>query len=406
MLRSSISHRTTANNPRTSTASAASTSRLSSTSNGASSRSSGLPRPDGRSLSHGIPRTPTSRITRPTLQESPYVRRSSAGGPTASRGGHTAPVPRKLNLSPKTDEVTMGPAPVTPGANSVRRGSLPRAPDRPVDNSERRGSGAATPRSRRGSNAAESFRDFRRSSLDNANCGEDHSNSGLATSANPASGQLDSVLLASSEVESLHAIRRASMDNQHIDIDSRMTEPTLPRSMSLVDESVHATALLPDRVDPTTPSFPLHPTPSGTGRKPMRFSDAAVYLGDVDRMRDSLGSRRSVDVNDPHFDLETPRLRRSSIGMNGIVFGSYEDPMERPIERPPLTSIPSNQENVAPVDQIPPSKSIDVGQAFSSKAFHFSAAERHRTSMQSITGIDDDHLDLGIDEDVEDLGAI
>lgn len=412
--RSSISHRTSITNSRTPTNSAAnSTTMLSNTLAGASSRTSGVPRPDGRSLSHGIPRTPTSRITRPALKESPYLRRSSAGGPAATRGTSTAPVTRRLNLAPDADEFTHSSVSVTPRtsgvsvSNSMRRGSLPRAPDRPVDSTERRMSGANTPRSRRGSNVAESFRDFRRASLDNTSSGDDQPDGTLDNQACAASEQLDRELTASHEVESLHAMRRASMDNEHLEQDRNIADASIPRSMSLVDESAHSKTLLPDRVDPMTPTFPLHSTSSQAARKPMRFSDAAVYLGDVDRMRDSLGSRRSVDVNDPRFDLDTPRLRRSSIGMNGIVFGAYEDPIDQQPgeQRSPLTSIAHNQENVAPMDQYSPSGSTGVEQAFSSKGFLTAAVDRYRATMGRIPGIDDDHLDLGIDEEVEDLGA-
>lgn len=412
--KSSISHRTSITSSRTPTNSGAnSTSMLSNTSAGASSRTSGVPRPDGRSLSHGVPRTPTSRITRPALKESPYLRRSSAGGPAATRDKSTAPVTRRLNLAPDTDEFTPSSAFATPGtfgvsvSNSIRRGSLTRAPDRPVDNTECRMSGANTPRSRRGSNVAESFRDFRRASLDNASSGDNHPDVESDNQTFVASEQLDCELTASSEVESLHAMRRASMDNEHFEQDRSIADAAIPRSMSLVDESAHSKTLLPDRVDPMTPTFPLHSTSSQTARKPMRFSDAAVYLGDVDRMRDSLGSRRSVDVNDPRFDLETPRLRRSSIGMNGIVFGAYEEPLDQQPgeQRSPLTSIAHNQENVAPMDRYSPSRSSGIEQAFSNKAFLTSAGDKYRATSGRIPGIDDDHLDLGIDEEVEDLGA-
>lgn len=415
--RSTISHRANIPNSRTPINSAAtSTSRLSSgTSAGTTLRPSVAPRSDGRSLSHGIPRTPNSRNTRSTLRESPYLRRSSAGGPTATRGTATAPITRRLNLALDADECSLNAAPVTPRTstvsvtNTMRQGSLPRAPDRPVECTERRMSGANTPRSRRGSNAAESFRDFRRASLDNPSSGDEQPEQPEFSSVNQAfvaAEQLDREFLASSEVESLHAMRRASVGNEHFEQDGSIVETALPRSMSLVDESAHTKTLLPDRVDPMTPTFIPHSAPSQSSRKPMRFSDAAVYLGDVDRMRDSLGNRRSVDVNDPHFDLETPRLRRSSIGMNGIVFGAYEDPADQQSGelRAPLVSIPCNQENVAPMDQYAPSKSSGIEQAFSNKSFQTAQVDKYRAASGRIPGMDD-HLDLDIDEEVEDLGA-
>lgn len=375
-----------------------------------SSRLSRASLPDGKSA-HSVRHTATLKHPRSTLQQSPYVRRSSVGG-TSSRSASISNLKREpvvdagkndirsASTTPRTSNVSM--------SSPVRQKSSSYALDRSVESIEGRGSGVVGVQTRRGSNVAESFRGYRHLSLDNtASIRSSYPKETPQSPLSTALEQLDRELMASAKFESLCAIRRASVDNELVEQELQIPQDVQPPfdcdpDTGSGNKSASKNSQLPDRVDAIVPAVQSTSTPNTTpSRKPMRFSDAAVYLGDVDRMRDSLGSRRSVDLNDPHFDPETPRLRRSSIGFGGIVFGAYEDPTDH---RPPLTSITINQGNVVPVDPVLNTNSFVMDPAHRNKPCQSESDDAPKT-LNLVPELDDDHLDLGFDEDVEDLSA-
>lgn len=324
---------------------------------------------------------------------------------------------------------------------SDRSGKATRAPDRPIGVEERRVSGTGASRSRNPSNAVESFRGFRRASLESTTDAEEPTEPSVTME-----NALDRGPMPSSAVDSLRASRRGSLD--YDTAESGPGTPTLTAVESTLDQVALATAAikslreqrrnslsieeahdipdrsiptniyaaptqspvpyntstgmgnvqtqLPDRSDPIVPSMSSAlATPS---RKSSRFSDANVNLSNVERLRTSLGRRRSVDVHSAHLP-ETPRLRRSILGTEEDNESFAQKMAEMGVsnqassERTPLRSIVSNQNSV--------SKRNKESIRFSSKT---NTPMESRSRMSSrLAKLDDDDLDLG-NEEVEDLG--
>ena len=204
-----------------------------------------------------------------------------------------------------------------------------------------------------------------------------------------------------SALESFRAARRASLEaekgKQNQDTgDIVMTDvtpapnpvysaspvPVAPDPVAALEQT------LPDRQDPLgLGSVPL--TSNGKPRrKSTRFSDADICLDGVEQLRKSLGRRRSVGYGEriPE-DMETPTLRRSSIGERLKLQAELEKQeeaerqaaLERERQRLPLGSLEYNKENMQSVDD---------------------KTEKRRSLVPMLEGAEYDWTN----EDVEDLG--
>lgn len=126
-----------------------------------------------------------------------------------------------------------------------------------------------------------------------------------------------------SALESFRAVRRASLEREKKVREDGERAQRLRRlstetgtgmvPVGAVTEGGEAGALpMPDRSDPRSELGVVTPVKKATRRASARFSDADVCLDDVERLKNSLGRRRSYDRNEPL--PETPKLRRSSLG--------------------------------------------------------------------------------------------
>lgn len=313
-----------------------------------------------------------------------------------------------------------------------------------LDNEERRVSGSGPNRSR-GSNAVESFRGYRRASLESNNDGDGTATPPPSSRMNEPSGDRTAT---SSAVQSLRASRRASVDSESAENANAYNGPSMECIQSGLDElaiktdvlrakrrnshgidgaenladglssgykaatkvapaaynvpakadsgSVHMA--LPDRPDPIGTPANNKMTPARKMARSTRFSDANVNLDGVERLRTSLGRRRSIDVH-AHILPETPKLRRTHFGNEEDVdyYANQTPDSDVPegglLERSPLRSIVSNGNKVSPPL---------TQQESASAAYTSSFRGRSRMSTR-LAKLDDGDLGLGTEE-VEDLG--
>lgn len=360
------------------------------------------------------------RPARRALQESPYARRSSAGGGGVSSRGGTHVVVRKLNMHPGDDDDVESGVQTTQSSRTaqqessvVRRSSLPRNPDRSLAAPSRRasGPGAVVPGSaRRGVSALESFRAARRASLE-------------GVGAEPAAVTAAAPVVSAGGVGG--PMGPPSVIPVHPPPEMDLSSVALEERTVGVDISS-----LPDRPDSVgigaTP-VPVSGTPGR--RQGARFSDANVYLKDVERLRWSLGRRRSIDVNDPVMP-DTPKLRRSSLGMGCVDSdvdrmgsgelqrSSEEEDIARtsssiatPVrQRSPLKSIFSNGENFVHDAAVVTGRKKDA-HAEEDSTPHLApslsamgATPNRSRSSRMLPKLDEYDIDLDM-EDVEDLSA-
>lgn len=228
-----------------------------------------------------------------------------------------------------------------------------------------------------------------------------------------------------SALESFRAARRASAEHAEAEAEEKrkadkldmMPKPVAPSSgtdaivaAAVGMEVMEKKETLPDRPDPILPTATMtqqRRTPAKSFRRTSgRFSDADVCLDNVEKLRSSLGRRRSHSANDGEAP-ETPKLRRTSLTSS---FAKKEDenkdmkmsendvpnvemeirnsPVLKP--RSPLRSIETNRGNV-------------LGSASPSPPFgQKNGAEVNSKRLSFVPHLDDD--DAWENEDVEDLG--
>lgn len=320
-----------------------------------------------------------SNTPRPGLSPSPYARRTSNGGNIRTMAGVT---PRRLNMAHADDDRRLSNTTTTATATARR---LSAAKDRLADRVEtRRESLTGARRESLTGPRRESLTGPRRESL-----------TGTRRESLPGARR------GLSALESFRAARRASLEaekgKQNQDTgDIVMTDvtpapnpvysaspvPVAPDPVAALEQT------LPDRQDPLgLGSVPL--TSNGKPRrKSTRFSDADICLDGVEQLRKSLGRRRSVGYGEriPE-DMETPTLRRSSIGERLKLQAELEKQeeaerqaaLERERQRLPLGSLEYNKENMQSVDD---------------------KTEKRRSLVPMLEGAEYDWTN----EDVEDLG--
>lgn len=246
--------------------------------------------------------------------------------------------------------------------------------------------------SKRGAqNALESFRAVRRASLESNEAAEKET-----------SLQID--------MEPLQRESYQELQPTHLDkVTSAHPMQSGNHNMSLDEMELKETKEepLPDRPDPITPTAktPSSKTPAKSRRSSERFSEANICLDNVDKLRLSLGRRRSRGINEDISMIETPKLKRSSFGKGGFIISQRtedEDKLTpgRPAEesgglyrvtRSPLQSIATNRRNEHKMGVIN------------------SMYEKMGTSMETsrrlsnVPELDDE--EAWAREDVEDLGA-
>lgn len=225
-----------------------------------------------------------------------------------------------------------------------------------------------------------------------------------------------------SALESFRAARRASAEHAEAEAEEKRKADKLDMKPKPVSASSGTGAVataaasmekketLPDRPDPIIPTATMTPqrrTPAKSFRRTSgRFSDADVCLDNVERLRSSLGRRRSHSANDGEAP-ETPKLRRTSLTSS---FAKKEDEnkdvnmsendvpnveMEIKITpglapRSPLKSIGTNRGKVlGTANPNPPLEKSTSG-------------EVNPKRLSFVPQLDDD--DAWANEDVEDLG--
>lgn len=343
--------------------------------------------------------TDTTRVQRPALKASPYARRTSAGG---SGRISTASVTRKLNMAPVEEmeesparRRTALPSPAArrlSGARDISSRSQERYRTDRVERDQkdrlerRRESGSK----RMGQNALESFRAVRRASLESNEAAEKEGEMQIDMQPMHMEPAQDG---ESMQRETVTAVQPVQIGNLSMDD----TESETPREEPL-----------PDRPDPTTPSgkIPTSKTAAKSRRTSERFSEANICLDNVDKLRLSLGRRRSRGINEDMSHIETPKLRRTSLGKGNFFVRPemeqgadqmMDDMPEEPnyglygVARSPLRSIETNRENV---------NSALITNSVFGKMGNNTEISRH---FSNTPGLDDD--EAWANEDVEDLGA-
>ncbi|CAN8067505.1 unnamed protein product [Agarophyton chilense] len=215
-------------------------------------------------------------------------------------------------------------------------------------------------------------------------------------------------------LESFRAARRASLQAQ--ELDGENTEPAPLQTEVPKEERPELPSdniTYPDRLDPIVPSS----YPSRKGRTiSERFNDSDINLENVERLRRSLGGRRSIGPNE-EMPKEVPQLRRNSLesymddgqlredvtpeGVDGITKGvenlhcandSIDHDQASRRQRSPLRSIEANTD-------------VPKATEWLSKRYSTSNGEKRRSSIL-VPDIDDEKAGWPTDdEDVEDLGA-
>lgn len=152
-----------------------------------------------------------------------------------------------------------------------------------------------------GPSALESFRAVRRASIE--------SSEGTGKEA-VAPMQIDMHAEQATEEKKDGEAEMENVTNQGQESDEKGME---------VEKQPRAPQPLPDRVDPVTPTNKLSflRTPSKTRRTSDRFGDVNINLDNVERLRKSLGRRRSKGPHEDLSKIETPKLRK---------IGSYSQP--------------------------------------------------------------------------------
>lgn len=151
--------------------------------------------------------------------------------------------------------------------------------------------------------------------------------------------------LAGSALESFRAVRRASLESENADANAQFHRKVNMAEEPETNDAVMADVAdvpsvpgiqelqkdgLPDRPDPIVSA--QAPSGAGPGRTPgktfrrtsSRFSDADVCLDNVEKLRTSLGRRRSRTMGDGEAP-ETPKLRRSSLTRNIMNAAAWEN---------------------------------------------------------------------------------
>lgn len=312
---------------------------------------------------------------RTSMLASPYSRRTSgAGGArnsllsppggrrvsnTANDGNSTQPSgPRRLSSS-------------RPGSRRVSGSSRLLAPgerfQRP-DRVESRRDSNVSMRSRNGGlSALESFRAVRRASIGSENQTSPPEKSNIETLSNDDTS-LDDLLQDAKET-----------------LETTPTPATPPATPNASAETISMTDIepLPDRMNAIANETPNSKEVNGR-RTSTRFSDANVCLDNVERLRESLGRRRSHGIHDGKMP-EAPQLRRSSLSKKCAEAALVD-------QQPGLEEI----ENTTAAWQRSPLRSIETNR-------NENSPELKQKRVSIVPQLDDD--DLCLNEDVEDLGV-
>lgn len=231
-------------------------------------------------------------------------------------------------------------------------------------------------------------------------------------------------------LESFRAARRASLqadenDNQNVlrGENDKPASPTIQKGAAdsgLADRPSECVTF-PDRLDPIVPTGSAFTPARRERRVSDRFNDANINLEHVERLRVSLGGRRSIGPND-QMPEEVPQLRRHSLesyNEDGTLrtaeeYAAYQREKEQKEQREAATNHTSFVQHFDPDSvlkrQRSPLRSIEAntdGVKSTEWLSHKVGTEASkRASMMAVPDIDDEKAGWPTDdEEVEDLGA-